>query len=580
MKKLYIIITSVLMILSGCSPEDGTYTLKIISTNDVHGSWFDEDYVTGEQSASLTAINSYVDSIRKAEGPENVILIDAGDCLQGDNASYYYNYIVPEKAHLFPRIAAYMGYDAIIVGNHDIETGHNIYDKVRKELESEGIPFLAGNAIRTDSGKPYFQPYTILRKNGLKVAILGYTNANIKAWLNESLWEGLDFKSLIPAVQEDVNKVIAKEKPQVVIVAVHSGTGDGEGNVLESQALDLYNSLEGVDLLIGAHDHRPYCISDSSFSYINAGNAARNFGLSTIRITIEDGKVSSKTTESSLVAADPGNASQSMKEKFKEDYDAVKAFTMKEVGKLEKDMRTSDSFVGMCDYINLLHTVSLGCSPAQISIAAPLTMNQTIKAGTLIYDDMFKIYRFENQLFVVRMSGQELKDFLEYSYNLWIQTASSPEDHILRIIPREDARAGTKKWSFDKASYNFDSAAGINYTVDVTKDYGDRVCISTLADGSEFNFDEQYNVAMTSYRASGGGGAMTEGAGIDTSTIDERVVAKYPEIRDLIYQFITQNGTITPELIAGPQLGHWNFVPENICGPALERDWNLMFRNN
>lgn len=580
MKRLFIIIAAVLLTLSGCSPKDGTYTLKIISTNDVHGSWFDEDYVTGKQRTSLTAINSYVDSIRKADGPENVILIDAGDCLQGDNASYYYNYIVPEKAHLFPRIAAFMGYDAIIVGNHDIETGHSVYDKVRKELESEGIPFLAGNAIRTDNGKPYFQSYTILRKNGLKVAILGYTNANIKAWLNESLWEGMDFKSLIPAVQEDVNKVIAKEKPQAVIVAVHSGTGDGDGSIPESQALDLYNSLEGVDLLIGSHDHRPYCISDSRFSYVNAGNAARNFGLSTISITIEGGKVSSKTTESSIVAADPGKVDLSMKENFKEDYDAVKAFTMKEVGKLEMDMRTSESFVGMCDYMNLLHTVSLSCSPAQISIAAPLTMNQTIKAGTLIYDDMFKIYRYENQLFVVRMSGRELKDFLEYSYNLWIQTASSPEDHILRIVPREDARAGTKKWSFDKASYNFDSAAGINYTVDVTKDYGDRVCISTLADGSEFCFDEQYNVAMTSYRASGGGGAMAEGAGIDTSTIDERVVAKYPEIRDLIYQFIVENGTITPELLGGPRLGHWNFVPENICGPALERDWNLMFGNN
>lgn len=580
MKRLFIIIATVLLTLSGCSPKDGTYTLKIISTNDVHGSWFDEDYVTGKPRTSLTAVNSYVDSIRKADGPENVILIDAGDCLQGDNASYYYNYVVPEKTHLFPRIAAYMGYDAIIVGNHDIETGHNVYDKVRKELESEGIPFLAGNAVRTDNGKPYFQPYTILRKNGLKVAILGYTNTSIKTWLNESLWEGMDFKSLVPMVQEDVDKVIAKEKPHAVIVAVHSGTGDGDGSIPESQALDLYNSLEGVDLLIGSHDHLPYCISDSRFSYVNAGNSARNFGLCTIRISIKDGKVSGKTTESSIVAVDSGKADPTMKDNFAEDYDAVKAFTMKEVGKLEKDMRTSDSFVGMCDYMNLLHTVSLRCSPAQISIAAPLTMNQAIKAGTLIYDDMFKIYRYENQLFVVKMSGRELKGFLEYSYNLWIQTAGSQEDHILRIIQREDTRNGTKKWSFDNASYNFDSAAGINYTVDVTKDYGDRIKILSLADGSEFSLDGQYNVAMTSYRASGGGGAMTEGAGIDTSTIDGRVVAKYPEIRELIYQFIVENGTITQELLGGAQLGHWNFVPEDICGPCLERDWDLMFGNN
>ena len=78
---------------AGCSRLDGEYTLHILSTNDVHGAWFDTPYVDGAVRPSLMAVNTYVDSIRKAAGRDNVLLIDAGDCLQGDNATYYYNYV-------------------------------------------------------------------------------------------------------------------------------------------------------------------------------------------------------------------------------------------------------------------------------------------------------------------------------------------------------------------------------------------------------------------------------------------------------------------------------------------------------
>jgi 2',3'-cyclic-nucleotide 2'-phosphodiesterase/3'-nucleotidase len=269
-----------------------------------------------------------------------------------------------------------------------------------------------------------------------------------------------------------------------------------------------------------------------------------------------------------------------MRDYFHKDYEAVKAFTMKEVGELSRDMVFSDAFLGMSDYTNLLHTVCLGCSPAQISIAAPLTQNATVKAGKLIYNDMFTLYRYENQLFVVKMTGQEVKDFLEFSYDLWINTYEKPGDHILNIRPRSDARTGTDRWSFAEASYNFDSAAGINYTVDVTKPYGSRVAISSMADGSAFSLDASYNVAMTSYRASGGGGAMVRGAGVNTEKIDERVVAKYPEIRDLIYQYIEKQGVVDPAVIGNKAvLGEWKFIPERIARPILEADRNLLFGN-
>ncbi|MBP5537791.1 MAG: 5'-nucleotidase C-terminal domain-containing protein, partial [Bacteroidales bacterium] len=181
-------------------------------------------------------------------------------------------------------------------------------------------------------------------------------------------------------------------------------------------------------------------------------------------------------------------------------------------------------------------------------------------------------------LFVVKMTGMEVKDFLEFSYGLWIKTMEKPGDHVLNISPRADARTGTDRWSFAEASYNFDSAAGINYTVDVTKPEGSRINITSMADGSAFDMDATYNVAMTSYRASGGGGAMVRGAGVNTGKIEESVVAKYPEIRDLIFQYINKQGLVDPAVIGDKAvLGSWKFIPESLANTALRADRKLLF---
>ena len=126
-------------------------------------------------------------------------------------------------------------------------------------------------------------------------------------------------------------------------------------------------------------------------------------------------------------------------------------------------------------------------------------------------------------------------------------------------------------------SYNFDSAAGIVYDVDVTKPFGHRIIIESLADGSVFDSSATYKVAMTSYRASGGGGLMKT-AGIDTDRIDERVTGYYPEIRNLIYDYLVKHGSIDPAKINDPAvIGHWQFVPEKTAQKALDRDMELLF---
>ncbi len=558
-------------------PKDGTYSITLLTTNDIHGTYFDSTYVGGNVKKSLYGVKHVVDSVRASDGAGNVILVDAGDIVQGDNAAYYFNYVDTITPHIYPRMADYMGYDAVVLGNHDIEAGHPVYDRLDRDFKAIGIPLLAGNAIRNDDGKPYFQTKTILKRDGLRIAVLGYDNANIAGWLSERLWSGMRFESLIPLVQSDVDKVIAKERPHVVIVAVHSGTGTGDGSQLESQGLDLMKSLRGVDFLVCSHDHRPRVIQEDTICLINSGSHCRYVGKGKIEFSVEGGEIVGKSLSAALIPVDARKIDTLMAKEFHKDFAAVKAFSVRKVGELKEDLVTRDAYKGMCGYLDLIHALSLSRPPARVSFAAPLTFNGTVKAGDIIYNDLFTIYPFENQIYVVKMTGKEIKDYLEASYDGWVNTVSGADGHVLKIIPRDDPRTGSRSWSFSGRSYNFDSAGGLLYTVDLTKPRGERVVIESFADGGPFDEAETYNVAMTSYRASGGGGLMSE-AGVDTGKIDERIVATYPEFREILYEYLKENQVIDPSSIGEKAgIGRWRFIPEDVAARGLERDMGLLF---
>ena len=98
-------------------------------------------------------------------------------------------------------------------------------------------------------------------------------------------------------------------------------------------------------------------------------------------------------------------------------------------------------------------------------------------------------------LYVMTLSGKEIKDFLEMSYYMWTNRMKSPEDHLLWF--KEKRREGAEdRASFQNYSFNFDSASGIIYTVDVTKPQGEKITITSMADGSPFRMDKIYKVAM------------------------------------------------------------------------------------
>ncbi|MBQ7195764.1 MAG: bifunctional metallophosphatase/5'-nucleotidase [Bacteroidales bacterium] len=571
MRKILSLMTCAVILLS-CSVKEGRHTLVILETSDVHGAWFSTDY-NGNPRSSLMSLNTYVDSVRAEHGRRNVLLLDAGDCLQGDNATFYYNYVDTVADHLYPRLAEYMHYDAVAVGNHDIETGHGIYDRIAAVLGAKGIPMLAANAVQED-GSCYFQPYTIVRRAGLKVAVIGFTNANIKAWLSERYWSGMDFQSLTDVAQSWVDQVRREQKPQVVIVLTHSGTGTGDGSILEAQGLDMLKTLRGVDFLVTSHDHRARIEKTDSICMLNSGSHARSLAEGVIELDIRHGQVVSRKLDAKLIQVDPLIVDERMRAKFEPEYRAVYDFSHREVGELPVALRTRDGYTGMCPYLDLLHSVSLDCPEAQVSLAAPLKYDSVIPAGPVEYNDLFTIYPYENQLYVVRLKGSELLSLMELSYDRWINTYSgAPESHLLKIVPGADKRnGGSVSWHFANPSFNFDSAGGLCYTVDVTRPYGSRVSVQSMSDGSDFSVDSEYNVAMTSYRASGLESLIKGWGNTPDDELEGRIVARYPSIRKMVYYYISEGKPIRKT-----GLGEWKFVPESLARPALEKDMALLF---
>ena len=329
-----------------------------------------------------------------------------------------------------------------------------------------------------------------------------------------------------------------------------------------------------MDVLLCSHDHAPFVKQGDGICLVNTGSRAKHLGQATVTLRYDRGRLVSKSLKPELLDIDAAKTDAKMKAEFAPDFEKVKAFTLKPVGRLSEDMFTKDAFAGQSFYMDLIHKVQLSESGADISFSAPLTVSGKLSKGELVFNDMFTLYPYENSLCVLELTGREIKNYLELSYDKWIKTVG-PDGHIFNISERGSERYGTSRWSFDSPSFNFDSAAGVDYTVDVTRPMGRRVKMGNLVDGRKFALDATYKVAMTSYRAAGGGNLLRDGAGLGREELTSRLIARYPEIRDMIYKFIVAHEEVSPALTCG--VGHWSFVPESVAAPAIKKDMALLF---
>ena len=256
---------------------------------------------------------------------------------------------------------------------------------------------------------------------------------------------------------------------------------------------------------------------------------------------------------------------------FQPQADSIQAFVDRHIGRFATGANTRDSYFGSSAFTDFIHKVQMEISGADISFNAPLSFDSRIDAGDVTVADMFKLYRFENQYYVLKLTGGEIRRFLEESYSRWVNTMTSPDDHLLLL--NDESRGNQQRMGFQNYTFNFDSAAGIDYEVDVTKPIGQKVRILRMSNGEPFLEDKTYRVVMNSYRGNGGGDLLTKGAGIAKADIDSRIVYQSPlDLRHYIMQYIEKKGTVTPL-----PYNNWRFTPEEWVQQAAKRDRKLLF---
>ncbi len=550
--------------------------IKILQTTDVHGNFFPYNFITRTPwKGSLARVASVIDSVRAAAGKENVVLIDNGDILQGQPTVYYYNFIDTVSPHIASRIYDFLQYDAATIGNHDVETGHHVYDRW---IAQTSTPILGANVVSAESGEPYLTPYTVIERQGVKIAILGLLTPAIPAWLPENLWSGLRFEDMEECAEKWIKIIKEKESPDLIVGLFHSGydytrqTGDYH----ENASLQIAKNIPGFDVVFMGHDHQRFnkVVANASGDSVVVINPANNANaVAMVDVTLQknaDGKVALKHISGKLIDTEDIAPDAAFMNEFSGDYAKVDEFVSRPIGVAEGEFSSHDAFFGPSAFIDLVHRLQLDITGADISFAAPLSFDATIKKGSVRVSDMFNLYKYENLLYTMRMTGKEIKDYLEESYSIWIQNPSDAQSHLL-LFASQNPTASDNALKYP--SYNFDSAAGIRYTVDVTKQKGQRVSIISMADGKPFDEDTEYKVAVNSYRGNGGGDLMTKGAGIAHEELPSRIITSTElDLRYYMLKEIERLGVIAPKT-----LDCWKFVPEDVVSPLISTDKAILF---
>lgn len=564
-----------LFISVSCASPQREVAIKLVQTSDIHGNYFPYDYMKdAPSSGSFARIYSYLQA-QRAEYGDNLLLFENGDLLQGQPSAYYYNFIDTLSTHLAAEMLNYMKFDAANLGNHDIETGRAVFERWAFDCN---FPVLGANIIDTSTEKPFFEPYAVYERDGVKIAVLGMITPAIPIWLAESLWQGLRFDDMETTARHWMEVIRKKEKPDVIVGLFHAGQnahtlGDA---YRENASVEVAVNVPGFDVVLMGHDHmlesrKVANVQGDSVLLLNPANLGNYVAEVELTIVKKGKKLIDKTINGRVVSMDDFEVSQVFMDEFKEEESIVSEFVSKKIGNISQTITTRDAYFGSSAFVDLIHSLQLAISGAQISLAAPLSFDASIAQGDITVGDMFNLYKYENMLYTMRLQGKELKNLLEMSYALWTNQMTSPTDHLLFI--RKDIYKGKTRYRFQNSSFNYDSAAGIIYTVDVTKPEGEKVTIYRLADGTPFDEEAYYTVAMNSYRGNGGGELITKGAGLSKDELQSRMLAATTkDLRYYLMEYIQEHQNIAPRA-----LNQWKFIPEDWTKEAAKRDYKLLF---
>lgn len=542
--KIFSILLVVVFILSsfnGVSFADETNDnihITILGTSDIHSNLYGYTYEDQVETTNNGAarIYSYIKQVRK-ENP-NTILIDNGDTYQGTIlADAIYNKKL-DTLHPVTKVLNHMGFDAMILGNHEYNFGMEFLEKIINELE---MPVLAANA-RYKDGRDLGKPYIILEKQGIKIGILGITNPNAPRWDGEKV-DDLEFDSVYEAGKKYAKILKEDEKVDLLFVSAHVGLIPEYDEENGSDGAErLLKEVPEIDAALLGHYHT---VSADSLGEIIYGSP-RNAGRDVVRFDFEIEQIDGKfvVADKAVITVDMQEVepNQEIRDLIEEEHKFTIDFINGEgssedgemgggiFGEASADFQPKNEIEGIPEgklrdtaVIELIAKVQLEISGADVTGVALFQDNSDIKTGPINYGDLFNIYKFDNTLYTVDVTGKELIDYMEWSalhYNTW--------------------KPGDINISFDEnvPGYLYDMFKGVDYKVDLSKPAGERI-VDVRYKGEPLKEDEVLTLAVNNYRYSSGlkGYKLVEA---------NRKWESPKAIREYLAEYIQEKGVIDP----------------------------------
>ncbi|WNM29125.1 5'-nucleotidase C-terminal domain-containing protein [Streptomyces sp. Li-HN-5-11] len=542
-----------------------TWSFSILGTTDLHSHVFDWDYYKDAaysdkagNSVGVARVATLVKQQREAKGEDRVLLVDAGDIIQGTSLAYYFARVDPitgkdgKKGPKHPMAVAmnHMRYDAAALGNHEFNYGIEVLRKFESQCH---FPLLGANALDARTLRPAFRPYTVKRicvpgAPDIKVGILGLTNPGIALWDKDNV----SGKMVFPGLVEQAKKYVPRLRAlgcDVVFLTDHSGL-DGSSSYgdelpyVENASNLVAEQVPGIDAILVGHTH----VEVPSYTVKNE-ETGEDVLLSEpycwgYRLTVFDfelelhhgqWKVTSKkaqTLNPNTVDEDP-----EIKKLLEADHELVVKYVNTPVGTCTADLSAAESCwkdVPIMDFIQKVQAeaVKAGLSAADaalplISVAAPFSRTADIPKGSVTIKDIAGLYIYDNTLYGKKLTGAQLRDYLEYAAKYYHQVPAGTKVDTATLTNANNF------WD-----YMYDTAAGVDYEIDIAQPEGSR--IKNLSyNGAPVADDQVFVVAVNNYRANGG-------SGYPHIASAEIAYSSTNEIRQLMIDYLTSKGTIDP----------------------------------
>ncbi|MEA4972706.1 MAG: 5'-nucleotidase C-terminal domain-containing protein [Candidatus Metalachnospira sp.] len=522
---------------SAFAAENSATHITILGTSDMHGNIWGYSYEDAKETANngMARVYSYIQQVR-AENP-NTILVDNGDTIQGTILT---DDIYNKQDGEHPVIAAmnYMGYDAMTLGNHEFNFGLNLIDRIVKQAK---FPILAANATLKDTSKLLTgAAYTIVDRGGVKVAIIGVTNPNAPIWDGEKV-SAVNFEAVSSAVKRCIAEI--GDKADVIMVSCHAGlTGEFDEEGGSDAASQILKDNPEVDVLMVGHYHVLVKEKDGNTLVGGTRNGARDVVRYDLTVD-KDGNVTDGSVDVvDMVNYQPSNDLRNLpivKEAHQKTIDFINGGNSSDgttsggvFGTATVNFQPKNEIDGIPEgklqdtaVMDLINKVQLLNSGADVSAAALFKDTSDIEAGDINYGDIFNIYKFDNTLYRVQVTGAELKAYMEWSascYNQWQEG-----DLSISFNP-------------EKPGYLYDMFAGVDYEIDLSQPAGSRIK-NVMFHGAPLKDDQTLTLAVNNYRYS-------------SALKTYKLVSAKKEwessnsIRDMLVAYIKEKGSISPEV--------------------------------